>query len=380
MSETKIQELLHTPLYDYYEEKNLKLTDFGGWALPIQFTKIAEEHAAVREYAGVFDVSHMGEIMVKGTQATEWLNKLVTNDVSKMATHQAQYNTMTNEQGGTLDDLLLFKFSDSHYLVTPNANNTEKIYSWMNQHLDEGIEVVNVSDSYGLIALQGPKAERILKSMTQTTLADLKAYYFLPSENFGNVKDVIVARTGYTGEDGFELYVQKNDTQELWNKLLRAGFIHGLKECGLGARDTLRLEAGMALYGQELSEEISPLEGGVGFAVKLDKETAFIGQTALKEQKEKGLKRISRGFELQDKGIARHSYPVLNSDQEEIGIVTSGTQSPSLGKSLGMMLINKEEAQIGETVWIQVRKKQIPAKLTKKDWLKELQNSNEGGQ
>lgn len=370
MAEISGQKLLQTPLYDYYQENNLKVIDFGGWALPIQFTKIAEEHQAVREKAGIFDVSHMGEISVRGKQAVDWLNKLVTNDVTSIDINQAQYNTMVNEAGGTLDDLLLFKFSDDHFLVTPNATNTEKIYSWMEKHLEESIEIENISRAYGLIALQGPSAERILKTMTQTDLSNLKTYHFLPSERFGDIDEVIVSRTGYTGEDGFELYVKWEYTQKLWEKLLRAGTIHGLKECGLGARDTLRLEAGMSLYGQELTEEISPLEGGIGFAVKVDKKQPFIGQTILKKQKTEGLNRISRGFELIDKGIARHDYPVLNQNGEEIGLVTSGTQSPTLKKSIGMMLLNKDDAKLGNTVWIQVRKKKLAALITKKDWLK----------
>ncbi|WP_244244535.1 glycine cleavage system aminomethyltransferase GcvT [Marinilactibacillus kalidii] len=372
MVDMESKELKQTPLYEYYQEKGLKLIDFGGWALPVQFTKIAEEHEAVRTHAGIFEVSHMGEIVVKGKEATRWLNQLVTNDVSKMTINQAQYNTMTNEQGGTLDDLLLFKFSDDHYLVTPNAGNTDKIYKWMIAHAESTVKIENVSDDYGLIALQGPKSERILKSITQTDLASLNTYHFLPAEHFSEIKDVIVARTGYTGEDGFELYVKKNETQALWEKLVRAGFMHGLKECGLGARDTLRLEAGMALYGQELTEEITPLEGGVGFAVKVDKTEPFIGQAVLQSEKIKGSKRVSRGFELLEKGIARHTYPVFNQNQKEIGVVTSGTQSPSLGKSIGMMLIDKAESQLGETVLIKVRTKQIPAKLTKKDWLKSI--------
>lgn len=378
MSEETEMSLLKTPLYDYYKRKDIKLIDFGGWALPVQFTKLAEEHKAVREQAGMFDVSHMGEIIVCGEGSAEWLNRLVTNDVKVMKINQAQYNTMTNEAGGTLDDLLLFKFSDDHFLVTPNAVNTEKIYQWMVMNKEKSIKIENVSNNYGLIALQGPNAERILKSMTQTELSSLKSYFFLPSEKFGDIEEVIVSRTGYTGEDGFELYVKWNQTQQLWDKLLKAGACHGLKECGLGARDTLRLEAGMSLYGQELTEDISPLEGGVGFAVKVDKEKPFIGQEPLKKQKIEGLKRISRGFELVDKGIARHNYPVLNQESAIIGTVTSGTQSPTLGKSIGMMLIDKKYAELGNKIWIQVRKKQIEARITKKDWLKNIKNRKEG--
>lgn len=370
MSGSLTETLKRTPLYEYYLEKEVKLVDFGGWALPVQFSKIGEEHQAVRQKAGLFDVSHMGEIDVSGEKAAEWLNSLVTNDVSLMRTGQAQYNTMTNEAGGTLDDLILFKYSDQHFLVTPNAGNTDKIWKWMKEHQTDEIQLQNVSSDYGLIALQGPKAAEILQRITDARLPDLKSYHFLPDETAASIEGILIARTGYTGEDGFELYVPWKQTRQLWEALLDAGSSADLIECGLGARDTLRMEAGMALYGQELTEDISPLEGGVGFAVKVDKSASFVGQTALKQQKSEGLKRVSRGFECVDKGIARSGYPVLDAYGEEIGVVTSGTKSPSLDKSIGMMLVEKEAAELGESVWIQVRKKKIEARITKKDWLK----------
>ncbi|WP_080146802.1 glycine cleavage system aminomethyltransferase GcvT [Marinilactibacillus piezotolerans] len=370
MSGSLTETLKRTPLYEYYLEKEVKLVDFGGWALPVQFSKIGEEHQAVRQKAGLFDVSHMGEIDVSGEKAAEWLNSLVTNDVSLMRTGQAQYNTMTNEAGGTLDDLILFKYSDQHFLVTPNAGNTDKIWKWMKEHQTDEIQLQNVSSDYGLIALQGPKAAEILQRITDARLPDLKSYHFLPDETAASIEGILIARTGYTGEDGFELYVPWKQTRQLWEALLDAGSSADLIECGLGARDTLRMEAGMALYGQELTEDISPLEGGVGFAVKVDKSESFVGQAALKQQKSEGLKRVSRGFECVDKGIARSGYPVLDAYGEEIGVVTSGTKSPSLDKSIGMMLVEKEAAELGESVWIQVRKKRIEARITKKDWLK----------
>lgn len=371
MVQTNNEELKQTPLSSYYEEKGVRLIDFGGWALPVSFTKIQEEHEAVRQKAGLFDVSHMGEISVNGDNAGQWLNTLVTNDVTKMTVNQAQYNTMVNENGGTLDDLILFKFSEDHFWVTPNASNTKKIWQWMkDNNPSKEVELTNLSDEYGLIALQGPASEKILSKVTEADLKSIKNYHFLPNQKVADFEEILLSRTGYTGEDGFELYVKWKDTEAVWKVLLEAGKSVGIHECGLGARDTLRLEAGMALYGHELSEEISPLEAGVGFAVKVDKAQEFIGQKALKEQKVSGLSRVSRGFELLDKGIAREEYPVLNKDGETIGVVTSGTKSPTVGLSIGMMLVDKKYAAYGSEVLIQVRKKQIPAKITRKDWLR----------
>lgn len=367
-----VEELKKTPLYNYYQQKEMKLVDFGGWALPIKFSKIAQEHHAVREQAGLFDVSHMGEISVRGKEAEKWLNMLVTNDVSKMKVNQAQYNTMVNESGGTLDDLILFRLAEDHFWVTPNAANTTKIWQWMVENNPSmTVELVNLSDEYGLIALQGPLAQKILEKVTDTSLSDIRSFHFLSDQEIAGLKGILVSRTGYTGEDGFELYVPWESTEELWHSLVEAGEEDGLEECGLGARDTLRLEAGMALYGHELSEEITPLEAGLGFAVKVDKEQEFIGQQALREQKRAGLSQVSRGFELTERGIAREEYPVFNQTGEEIGVVTSGTKSPTLGKSIGMMLIQKAEAELGREVFIKVRKKTIAARLRKKDFLKE---------
>lgn len=372
MTQVTQEELKKTPLYEYYQQKEIRLVDFGGWELPVKFTKIAEEHHAVRNQAGLFDVSHMGEISVRGEEAESWLNTLVTNDVSKIAIHQAQYNTMVNESGGTLDDLILFRLADDHFWVTPNAANTDKIWQWMSENNpSKVVELENLSDSYGLIALQGPASEKILSQLTETDLSDIKTYHFRSDQTVAEIGGVLLSRTGYTGEDGFELYVPWEKTENLWVKLLEKGTSFGLVECGLGARDTLRLEAGMALYGHELSEEINPLEGGVGFAVKVDKTQEFIGQQALSEQKKCGLSRISRGFELLDRGIAREGYPVLNQAGVKIGHVTSGTKSPTLGKAIGMMLVDKKEAALDTEVIIQVRKKEIPAKIRKKDFLKE---------
>lgn len=363
-------QLKRTPLFDYYTDKGVKLVDFGSWALPIQFTKLIEEHHAVREHAGLFDVSHMGEIEVKGEQATGWLNRLITNDLSAITDGQALYTLITNEAGGILDDVIIFKRSEQDFLVTPNASNTDKIRDWLLKHQDGSVNITDQSLETGLIALQGPKAEAVAAEVFGESIRELKNYHFQAEINTADFKNVLVSRTGYTGEDGFECYISWDQTEKLWLALLKAGEAYQIQECGLGARDTLRLEAGMPLYGHDLSESVTPLEAGLRFAVKWDKAVPFVGQKALEKQKAAGIEYLSRGFELIERGIAREGYPVFNEAGEEIGVVTSGTQSPTLNKSIGFLRMKKEAASLGETVLIQVRKKQIRAKLVKKTFLK----------
>lgn len=363
-------ELRKTPLYTYYQAQQIQLTDFNGWALPIQFTKLKEEHAAVRNKVGLFETSHMGEILVKGPGATVWLNTLLTNDLSQIVADQAQYTLILNESGGIIDDLIVYKLADETYLFTPNASNTETVYEWFNQHRpNDAIKLEDLSLEYGLIAIQGPDAQTVLAKLTDFDLTSIKNYHFAQEVAVGSVEQVLVSRTGYTGEDGFELYVPWAQTESLWLALLKAGEPYEIKACGLGSRDTLRLEAGMSLYGQELSEEITPLEAGLNFAVKMKKTNGFIGLAALEALKETGTKQISRGFELTGKGIARQDYIVLNAAEEPIGRVTSGTQSPTFNQSIGIMLIDREAAEWGNEVFIQIRKKIVPAVVTKKNWL-----------
>ena len=373
MPETDEKGLKKTPLYDYYMEKKLKLTDFGGWALPIQITKLAEEHEAVRERVGLFDCAHMGEIRVTGTRALEFVNGLITNDATKLVVNQAMYTAITNEDGGTLDDVIFYKQADDSFLFTPNAANTEKILNWFKQHNhDEMVTVEDLSDEIGLIAIQGPKAEAVLQKLTATDLAEIKTYHYLPNQTVADIDQVAISRTGYTGEAGFELYVPFDQQLIIWKALLEAGAEFGIQECGLGARDTLRLEAGLPLYGNDMSETINPSEGGIAFTVKTgeQKETEYPGRVALAAHKEKENKRISRGFELKDRGIARPGMTVKNTDGTEIGTVTSGTMSPTFNKAIGFMLIDKQHAKLGDEVFIEVRKKLVPAEIVKKDWLR----------
>ncbi|OJF92591.1 glycine cleavage system aminomethyltransferase GcvT [Alkalibacterium sp. 20] len=363
-------DLKRTPLYPYYQEKNVKLVDFGSWALPIQFSKLSDEHQVVREQVGLFDVSHMGEIKVSGKRATEWLNKLITNDVSQTDTNQAVYTLVTKEDGGILDDIIIFKLSESEYLLTPNASNTTKIWQWLNKHKEAEIDLENASAATGLIAIQGPKAKDVVAEVFGKEALDIKNYHFLSNVSTENFSDVLLSRTGYTGEDGYECYVKWDQTEALWKTFLAVGEAYNIKECGLGARDTLRLEAGMPLYGHDLSEDVTPLEAGLRFAVKWDKPEPFIGQKALEDQNETGTTYLTRGFEILGRGIAREGHTVFNKEDEEIGVVTSGTQSPTLGKSIGFMRIKKAGIKLGDTVKIQIRKNKVDAKITKKNFLK----------
>lgn len=354
--------LKRTPLFHAYETFGAKTIDFGGWELPVQFSSIKEEHEAVRTKAGLFDVSHMGEVDVKGQDALPFLQRLLTNDVSKLTDGKALYTAMCYEDGGTVDDLLVYQKEKNHYLLVINASNIEKDVDWLLKHQGEDdVLITNVSDQTALLALQGPLAADIIKEVAGEEVTSLKPFMFLSKAEVAS-KEVLVSRTGYTGEDGFEIYCQSEDAVHIWSALLEAGQPKGLIPCGLGARDTLRFEARLPLYGQELTKDISPLEGGIGFAVKTDKEADFIGKAALKKQKEEGLKRKLVGIEMIDKGIPRTDYPVF-SGEKQVGIVTTGTQSPTLKKNVGLALIETSVAELGAEVEVQVRKKRLKAKI-----------------
>ncbi|QOR65449.1 glycine cleavage system aminomethyltransferase GcvT [Cytobacillus suaedae] len=354
-------DLLRTPLYEVYSQYGAKTIDFGGWDLPVQFSSIKEEHEAVRTKAGLFDVSHMGEIDVKGPDSLTYLQKMMTNDVSVLKDGGAQYTAMCYEDGGTVDDLLVYKKSDDHYLLVVNASNIEKDFDWLSSHVSGDVTVTNISNDVAQLALQGPLAETVLQKLTNTDLSEIKFFKFQDNVEVNGVK-TLVSRTGYTGEDGFEIYCDTQDASMLWNKILEVGKEDGVLPIGLGARDTLRFEANLALYGQELTKEISPLEAGIGFAVKVNKEADFIGKEALKKQKEDGLPRKLVGIEMIDKGIPRHGYEVFVNG-EEVGTVTTGTQSPTLKKNVGLALIKAEFAELGTKVEVQIRNKRLQAEV-----------------
>ncbi|MGV3489251.1 MAG: glycine cleavage system aminomethyltransferase GcvT [Tuberibacillus sp.] len=361
-------ELKQTPLYETYKKYGAKTIDFGGWDLPVQFTSIKEEHAAVRERAGLFDVSHMGEVEVKGEGAESFLQYLVTNDVSKLKAGGAQYTAMCDENGGTVDDLIIYKKGEGDYLLVVNASNTDKDFEWIKSHAPQNVTVNNISSDIAQLAIQGPKAEFILQKLSDTDLSDIGFFKFKAGVKISDTT-ALVSRTGYTGEDGFEIYLPWADAPKLWDDLLEAGHEEGLLPCGLGARDTLRFEAKLPLYGQELTKDITPLEAGIGFAVKVDKDGDFIGKSVLKAQKENGLTRKIVGIEMIDKGIPRSHYEVFSGDTK-IGEVTTGTQSPTLGKNLGLALIDKKFTELGTEVEVDIRGKRKKAVVVKSPFYK----------
>ncbi|MBC1336085.1 glycine cleavage system aminomethyltransferase GcvT [Listeria booriae] len=354
---TELTELKKTPIFPLYEKYGAKTIDFGGWDLPVQFQGIKAEHEAVRTNAGLFDVSHMGEVTVKGAGSLDFLQKMLSNDISKLKPGKAQYNIMCYETGGVVDDLVVYMIAENDYLLVVNAANTDKDYEWLAEHATDDVNVQNVSLEYGQLALQGPNAEAVLAKLTDADLGALGFFGFVDNVEVAGVR-ALVSRSGYTGEDGFEIYTKAEDAPAVWEAILEEDVL----PIGLGARDTLRFEANLALYGQELSKDISPLEAGVGFAVKLQKEADFLGKKALIAQKEAGLTRKSVGIELIDRGIPRHDYKVFAGDKE-IGIVTSGTQSPTLGKNLGLALIDIDYTALDSLVEVEVRNKKLQAKV-----------------
>ncbi|KAF0822429.1 glycine cleavage system aminomethyltransferase GcvT [Cytobacillus firmus] len=367
-----MSQLKRTPLFEVYKDYGAKTIDFGGWDLPVQFSSIKEEHEAVRTKAGLFDVSHMGEIEVKGTDSLKYLQKMMTNDISKLKNSGAQYTAMCYENGGTVDDLLVYKIEDDHYLLVVNASNIEKDFNWLQDHAEGNVELKNLSEDMAQLAIQGPLAEKVLQKLAGTNLSDIGFFKFQQDVDL-NGRKALVSRTGYTGEDGFEVYCDAKDAAALWNEILEAGKEEGVLPCGLGARDTLRFEANLALYGQELSPDITPLEAGIGFAVKVNKEADFIGKEVLKNQIENGVPRKLAGIEMIDRGIPRHGYPVYKGE-ELIGEVTTGTQSPTLKKNIGLVLIKKEHAELGTELEVEIRGKRLKAKIEATPFYKREKN------
>lgn len=351
--------LKRTPIYPVYPEQT-KCIPFAGWEMPVQFSRIQEEHEAVRTRAGLFDVSHMGEIEVSGADAENFLQKVTTNDMKSLAVGQVHYNVMCTPDGGTIDDLLIYRLALDRYLLVVNAANIKKDEDWLRQHASSEVTIENRSDELALLALQGPRAMEILQPMVSFELATVKPFTFRETRLVSDL-NVLLSRTGYTGEDGFELYVSATDAVILWKKLLEQGREAGLLPCGLGARDTLRFEAALPLYGQELSPSITPIEAGIGFVVKPEK-GPFIGHERLREQKEQGASRKLVGLEMLERGIPRHGYVVM-ANGEQIGQVTSGTRSPTLGKDIALALIQSSYATTDTVLEIEIRGKRRRAKV-----------------
>ncbi len=359
--------LKRTSIYPLYKQYGGKIIDFGGWELPVQFSSILEEHQAVRERAGLFDVSHMGEVEVKGKDSLKYLQRLLTNDVSKLIDGKVLYSPMCFPNGGIVDDLLVYRYSEDYYLLVINASNIEKDMNWLESNIEGDVKLINISKYISQLALQGPLAEKVLQKITDSNLSTIKTYNFVDDVNIDGIK-VLISRTGYTGEDGFELYTLNENALNLWGKILEIGKEDGVIPCGLGARDTLRFEARLPLYGQELSESITPIEAGLGIFVKLDKGD-FNGRDVLKEQKESGADRKLIGVEMIERGIPRSDYLVYSND-ELIGKITTGTQSPTLKKNVGLALIKKEYADIGNELFVEIRNKKVKAKIVKTPFYK----------
>ncbi|RCW51738.1 glycine cleavage system aminomethyltransferase GcvT [Paenibacillus prosopidis] len=360
--------LKRTPLYPLYADfPSIRCIDFGGWDLPVQFHGIVREHEAVRRQAGLFDVSHMGEFIVTGQYAEKFLQQMVTNDVSRLSVGQAQYTLMCYESGGTVDDLLVYKLSADQFMLVVNASNIDKDLQWLLDHLIGDVVIENVSSETALLALQGPEAAAILSKVTDSPIDSLPSFHFIHQADVCGAP-ALLSRTGYTGEDGFEIYCAASDAPAIWKELLASGEPNGLIPAGLGARDTLRFEARLPLYGQELSKSISPLEAGLGFFVKLDK-GSFIGRDALVLQKNEGVPRKLVGLELIDRGIPRSHYPVY-AEGSLIGEVTTGTQSPTLKRNLGLALIDAAYAGINTEVWVEIRGKHLKAQVVKTPFYK----------
>lgn len=359
--ESTAMPLKRTPLYEQHRALGARLVEFGGWEMPVHYSSILEEHQAVRTAAGLFDVSHMGEFKVEGTDAQSFLNYLVPNDVSRLALHQALYTQLCLPNGNTLDDLLIYHLAENHYMLVVNAANIAKDLAWVQgqaQHF-ANVTISDQSDTTALLALQGPSALTILQTLTDLNLAAIRYYHFEPG--LVDTVNCIVSRTGYTGEDGFELYCPSVDAVKLWNDLLIEGKPHGLLPAGLGARDTLRLEAGLCLYGHELDEQTNPLEARLGWTVKLNKES-FIGHDALAQVKQQGPERLLVGVELLERGIPRSGYILYENDQR-IGVLTSGAPGPTVKKNIGLGYVEAAHAIVGRSIQIDIRGKRLAAQI-----------------
>lgn len=353
------ENLKKTPLNEVHRNLGGKMVDFGGWDMPVQYAAgVIAEHLATREKAGLFDVSHMGEIWVEGEDAIKFVNRITTNDVTKLVDGQAHYSALTNESGGVVDDLLVYRFDEDKLLLVVNAGTTEKDWDWITSQVKgENITLTNASADYCQIAVQGPRALEIAQKLTDENLSEIKYYHFTVGK-FDST-DAIISRTGYTGEDGFEIYAPAEKAEQIWNNILKAGEEFGILPCGLAARNTLRLESAMSLYGHELSDEISPLEANLGWICKINK-GEFTGREPMAKLKEEGLRRKLVGFEMVDKGIARDEMDVYIND-EKVGVVTSGSPAPFLKKNIGLAFVPTEFAKIGQEIKIDVRGKHLSA-------------------
>ncbi|OMP30869.1 glycine cleavage system aminomethyltransferase GcvT [Mangrovimonas sp. DI 80] len=352
----------NTALTATHEALGAKMVPFAGFNMPVQYEGVNIEHETVRKAVGVFDVSHMGEFLIEGPHALELIQKVSSNDASKLAIGKAQYSCMPNDDGGIVDDLIIYQLKEETYLLVVNASNIEKDWNWISSKNDVGAEMRNLSDDYSLLAIQGPKAEEAMQSLTSHDLSEIKFYNFVVGD-FAGVDNIIISATGYTGSGGFEIYCKNDEVQQIWDKVFEAGANYGIKPIGLAARDTLRLEMGYCLYGNDINDTTSPLEAGLGWITKFTKD--FTNSEALKQQKEEGVQRKLVAFELDERGIPRQGYDIVDAEGNVIGQVTSGTMSPSLGKGIGLGYVPTDLAGVDSKIHIQIRKNAIPATVVK---------------
>ena len=351
-----------TALAEVHKNLGAKMVPFAGYNMPVSYEGVNIEHQTVRENLGVFDVSHMGEFLISGPNALALIQKVCSNDASKLVPGKAQYTYLPNETGGIVDDLIVYCLNPEKFLLVVNASNIEKDWDWISRHNEMNADIKNLSDEFSLLAIQGPKAIEAMQALTDVDLSAIKFYHFGIAD-FAGAEKVIISATGYTGSGGFEIYCKNEDVKNIWEKVLEAGADSGIKPIGLAARDTLRLEMGFCLYGNDIDESTSPLEAGLGWITKFTKD--FINSDELKKEKERGPKRKLIGFELIEKGIPRHGYEILDSNGNQIGKVTSGTMAPSLGKAIGLGYVKTENSNLGEEIFVQIRKNAIPARIVK---------------
>ena len=352
----------NTALTHVHEQLGAKMVPFAGFNMPVQYEGVNAEHETVRTGVGVFDVSHMGEFLLTGPKALDLIQKVTSNDASTLTIGRAQYSCLPNGKGGIVDDLIVYRIKEEQYLLVVNASNIEKDWNWISSHNDMGVEMRNLSDDYSLLAIQGPKAIEAMQSLTTVDLSAIKYYHFEVGP-FAGIEHVIISATGYTGSGGFEIYCKNNEAEQLWNKVFEAGAAFGIKPIGLAARDTLRLEMGFCLYGNDIDDTTSPIEAGLGWITKFTKD--FIDADVLKAQKENGVSRKLVAFEMIDRGIPRHDYRVLDANGNVIGKVTSGTQGPSVKKAIGLAYVATEHAAVDSEIFIEIREKGLKAQVVK---------------
>ena len=352
----------NTALTHIHEQLGAKMLPFAGYNMPITYEGVNAEHETVRNNVGVFDVSHMGEFLLSGPNALALIQKVCSNDASVLTVGKAQYSCLPNNDGGIVDDLIIYKMKEDQYLLVVNASNIEKDWAWISERNDLGVDMKNVSDDYSLLAIQGPKAVEAMQSLSSIDLSAIKYYHFEVGD-FAGVDNVIISATGYTGSGGFEIYVSNSDAEQVWNRVFEAGASFGIKPIGLAARDTLRLEMGFCLYGNDIDDTTSPLEAGLGWITKFNKE--FTNSASLQKQKEEGVRRKLIAFELTDRGVPRHDYEIVDTDGNIIGKVTSGTMAPSLNKGIGLGYVTTDHSAVDSEIFIRIRKNDVAAKVVK---------------